>query len=341
MHAAAASIPLQSAGGPETAPAEQTNLGGAHLSTFRDAHLVDADLRGRDLSGADLSGANLSRADLTGATLVGANLDGAVLFEATLDGAEFAASSCVGTNFVGATGQRVGFGACDLSDATLDRATLDASSFADAKLVGASLNGTSLERATLYRANLTKASLLQANLSHSDLREVDVDGAILDRADLRSANLFGVQGYDSASFIGTDLRDINFTGAYLLRRHAMDQNYIAEFRNRGRANSALYWVWWATSDCGRSLARWSFLIAILTVVFAFAYMGVALDYGDHRTALSPLYFSVVTMTTLGYGDVLPASAMAQTVAMVQVILGYLMLGGLLSIFSNKMARRAD
>jgi hypothetical protein len=47
------------------------------------------------------------------------------------------------------------------------------------------------------------------------------------------------------------------------------------------------------------------------------------------------------MTTLGYGDVIPVSTGAQMIAMLQVLLGYIMLGGLLSIFSNKLARRAE
>jgi hypothetical protein len=32
---------------------------------------------------------------------------------------------------------------------------------------------------------------------------------------------------------------------------------------------------------------------------------------------------------------------AQILAMIEVAIGYVMLGGLLSIFANKMARRAD
>ena len=70
-------------------------------------------------------------------------------------------------------------------------------------------------------------------------------------------------------------------------------------------------------------------------------MFVGVDYGKHPTYLSPLYYSVVTLTTLGYGDVVPASASGQLVAMIEVITGYIMLGGLLSIFSIKMARRGD
>ena len=52
------------------------------------------------------------------------------------------------------------------------------------------------------------------------------------------------------------------------------------------------------------------------------------------------YYSVVTLTTLGYGDVLPASQTAQVLVIAQVIIGYVMLGGLLSIFATRMGRRA-
>ena len=79
----------------------------------------------------------------------------------------------------------------------------------------------------------------------------------------------------------------------------------------------------------------------IIVLFAWLYTFVDVDYGSYPTPISPLYYSVVTMTTLGYGDVLPSSMAAQLVAMVEVVLGYVMLGGLLSIFSNKMASRAN
>lgn len=81
--------------------------------------------------------------------------------------------------------------------------------------------------------------------------------------------------------------------------------------------------------------------AIIMLLFSIVYTYVDIDYGDYETALSPLYYSVVTMTTLGYGDVLPASIPAQLVAMAQVVIGYMTLGGVLSIFATKMGRRAE
>ena len=92
------------------------------------------------------------------------------------------------------------------------------------------------------------------------------------------------------------------------------------------------------SHHARQLQTW---ILTLAAIFAGLYETVAVDFGDHPTAISSIYYSVVTLTTLGYGDVVPVSTAAQIVAMIEVVLGYVMLGGLLSIFANKMARRAD
>ncbi len=71
------------------------------------------------------------------------------------------------------------------------------------------------------------------------------------------------------------------------------------------------------------------------------YQFVNVDFGPHETWLSAFYFSIVTLTTLGYGDVLPTSAGAQAIVMAQVVVGYIGLGGLLTVISNKMGRRAE
>jgi len=76
-------------------------------------------------------------------------------------------------------------------------------------------------------------------------------------------------------------------------------------------------------------------------LFALIFSFVEVDYGDHPTSFSPLYYSFVTLTTLGYGDVVPSSPGAQVVSVVEVVVGYVALGGLLSIFATKMARRAE
>jgi uncharacterized protein YjbI with pentapeptide repeats len=302
--------------------------------------LVNADLSGLDLSGIDLSYAELTHCTLRGVRLVRANLTGATLRDADLAGAELLAADLSGA---------------DLSNANLTRAGLlqaraPEAIFFGARCVGASFNGADLARAdfraaeltdtTLTEADLDEAVLATALLAGADLTGATLSGATLRDADLRGGRLRNVVGYRTADWIDTDITDVDFTGAWNVRRHILDTNFIHEFRTQSRTHELLYRLWWVTSDCGRSLLRWSLWTALVAVAYAVAYAVMDVDWGGSQTAISPLYFSVVTFTTLGFGDVLPRSAPAQLLVMSEVILGYLSLGGMMSILSDKMARRA-
>lgn len=64
--------------------------------------------------------------------------------------------------------------------------------------------------------------------------------------------------------------------------------------------------------------------------------------GGHRPITFPesLYFSIVTMATVGYGDIVPASDAARALAAIQVVLGVLiLLIGFSEIFSYTRERR--
>ena len=305
------------------------------------AQLGNADLAGRDLSGLDLSGANLEGADLSGAQLFRTRLAGANLERANLEGAELLGADLSGADLEGARLVRAGLGAAVMTGANLFGADLTEAALNDANFERADLRTACLDRARMAGARLESVKAAHANFSGADLSGVLVSNADLEGADLRSARLSSVLGYISANWIGVDLRDADFTGGRLVERHIRDENYIEEFRRSSRQARVVHWFWAVTSDCGRSILRWGLTTGVVVLAFAFLYTVVASDFGEHSTRLSPLYFSLVTMTTLGYGDVLPVSAWAQLVSMCQVVIGYVMLGGMLSIFSNRMARRSD
>ncbi len=301
----------------------------------------ETSLEGLDFSGKDLSGEDLSGANLKGAKFFKANLRGAILVGAELSHADFTGADLEGANLEGAKAEAAGFGMANLKGARLFNAHLKYASFTKANLEGADLRCANLEEARLREANLSRADLAAANLKGAHLNLANVAHAVFKDADLRGAHLRMLKGYKSANWIGADIRDINFAGAYLVRRHILDENYLEEFRQQGKWARFLYFIWWLTSDCGRSLKRWCFLIFIQAFFFAALYHFIGVDYGEYPTPLSPLYFSVVTLTTLGYGDVIPNSMLGQIVAICEVITGYVMLGGLLAIFTNRIARRAD
>lgn len=312
----------------------------------------------RDLSGAlrtegkNLKGMNFSGADLSGMDLRGADLEGAVFFKASLKetdmananlrNAEFTGADLTGAHLEEADLSKAGLGMANLTGARLFSANLTYATLTGANLEEADLRHAKLDQARIREANLRKADFTGANLFAADMTRARVEKATFLDADLQRANLYGITGFEKANWVGVDMREINFSGAYLLHRFARDQNYIKEFRERSRFSEYLYYLWWITSDCGRSISRWLVLICMVALMYASLYTKVGIDYGPHeKTWFTPIYYSVVTMSSLGYGEIVPLSPAGQMLAVSEVLVGYIMLGGLLAILSNKLVRRAD
>ncbi len=308
---------------------------------LRGVRLVDADLSGRDLRGCVFDGADLARADLSGAKLTGASLVDCDLTGARLDRAQIVGVDATRARFTDASLRATQLGSATLDGALFFGADLTEASLSSASMVGVDLRNATLHGARLLDVVLNDADCTQAVFTGADLTGADVRGSSFRDVELSGGRLRRITGTDAADWIGVDVLDVDFAGAYLARRTIMDQNYLHEFRSRSDWHERLYRLWWLTSDCGRSFVRWGILTVMFAVVFGFAYGLVDVDYGSDETALSPWYFSVVTLTTLGYGDALPASLGAQVMVMTEVVLGYVMLGGLLSIFATKMGRRAE
>ncbi|MFT5732356.1 MAG: hypothetical protein ACJAZN_001284 [Planctomycetota bacterium] len=300
-----------------------------------------ADLAGRDFSGCDLQGVNFTGAHLSDTLFVGANLRGALFDDVHAEAVDFTRADLTGASL-----RRGGF-----TEAIFDSATMDHVSAPEAFLEGARFMGARLVGADFSRANLTSTRWSEADLSGADFRgatlteanlvAVNVRGARFDNANLSSARLSRVAGFRRASWLGVDAAGLDRRGAVFVHDFIEDQNFLSEYRSQGPTYEWTYRLWWLTSDCGRSVVRWAICSSVLAAVFALAYAQLGIDYGEHVTPLSPLYFSVVTLTTLGFGDAVPATMAAQAVVMCEVILGYMMLGGLLSLISNKLSRRAS
>jgi len=56
--------------------------------------------------------------------------------------------------------------------------------------------------------------------------------------------------------------------------------------------------------------------------------------------LDCLYFSIGTQTTLGYGDLIPATTSAKIASMVQAAFGYVYLAFLVSVFTAQAVLRS-
>ena len=52
--------------------------------------------------------------------------------------------------------------------------------------------------------------------------------------------------------------------------------------------------------------------------------------------LDGIYFSVVTFTTLGFGDIYPATVVGKVLVMVEVVIGYIMGGVFIAILTRRV-----
>jgi uncharacterized protein YjbI with pentapeptide repeats len=325
---------------------------GPELLDLRVVRFTDADLSGLDLTGCDFSGCEMSRCNLTGADCSSANFDGAQLYKATLDDAQFLCTTFRGANLTECKAFRAGFGMTDFKDANFSHAKLEDSTFVEAQIRNVDFRASKLARCRFYEADLVGTDFAQADLRDADLRESNIEGVNFRNASLRGSQLREVQNYTKADWIGADIRDIDFAGAYLVRQHIIDENFLYEYKRQSRITRCVYFAWKWTSDCGRSLTRWGLFLSLNVLLFALIYWGIdqwaapaegvshlknidALEGGFIRY----LYYSVVTFTTLGYGDVSPTTAIGQGVLIVHITFGYLGLGALLSILATKFASR--
>jgi tetratricopeptide (TPR) repeat protein len=91
-----------------------------------------------------------------------------------------------------------------------------------------------------------------------------------------------------------------------------------------------------------------FRAALISLGFIFLFSLIFCCFGLIDHASSPkdkllgwpqaFYFSIVTFTTLGYGDILPQNWIGQVLVAFEVLLGYFMLGALVAIIIRKITR---
>lgn len=168
-------------------------------------------------------------------------------------------------------------------------------------------------------------------------------------------NRFSNNGHRPTEFY-LDSQFVDEVANPFFKRYVAEQQFIRAFK---KANPMLARLWRWSSDYGRNLGLWAFWSLFFALLFAITYMpfpswlpewiqewspqfhqATGQYSGESLTFWNSFYFSIVTFTTLGFGDVVADNATARFLVTMEVIFGYLMLGGLISIFANKLASRS-
>lgn len=285
------------------------------------------------------------QAELAAWIEAGHHLEGMILREADLSGFAFwDKRRPEGLNCMGIDAHRT-----NLQDAHLYRANLQ----------GASLWGASLHGANLNRVNLVDANLLGVDWDGARLEHITWGKAVLQESE---AQYYQKQGrYLEASQHFEEAEEVYRS----LYKAADDVGLMEEASHfylkeklMNRANlSPRQKAWWVSSAVGLSCgygerpSRVIALSSLVVLMFALGYAltGVKAPEGilvwDHSQSLgdrlsvfwSLVYFSIVTFTTLGFGEMYPIG-WSRLLACAEAFMGAFMIAVFVVVFVRKMMR---
>jgi hypothetical protein len=309
---------------------EKANLKNVNFShaKLEGANLSFAQLEDADFTHANLRGANLSHAHLKKAHFAFAHLEHSVLLFANMRGADLR-----GANLHNASLEDAYLQNSDLSHAHLENAILAYANFKNAHLVDANLKGVNLKAVNMEGSNVSSVAYDQGVLLKL-IKETKLNPKVLwkRRYDLMLDTTMRCRGAYVACY-----------GSQKFRAFIQDQDYLEELTETGFGRF-LCFIWWIFSNCGRSITRWAAWSLLFIFLFSLIYLFMGSDHFYTPKLkfnfITMIYYSVVTFTTLG-GDIFPDTSAGAIVTIAEVLIGYIMLGGLISIFASKLARRGS
>ena len=284
--------------------------------TITDARFVNCNLEETDLSGADLRYSHFEGVDAQGVNLRGANLEHAEFDRTDLRGA-------------------------DLCGARLHYAVFDNARIAEETTFGKNV---------VYEEELLDHDDGRRIASLDVVRPKDHDGNRLDRYEAAHWTYGELQRLAEDNGLTEASRD------YYKKRKNVRRREAWEFGPYSRALAQEAWRW--TTGYGanpwRVIATATFIIVSCAVLYPL--LGGIQETANGKTItysvknletnrlyflvfgvfLRSLYFSTVTFTTLGYGDIEPVTGMPRAIAGLEALLGQLLMALLVFVLTRNV-----
>ncbi|WP_321494331.1 pentapeptide repeat-containing protein [uncultured Desulfobacter sp.] len=320
-------------------------------------------LEGANFEELDLSKIDLKNAHLNDASFCRCTLKQTMFMNAALRNTKFDGADLSGAKFTAADIQNARFTSVLAKGVDFTFAKLMYTDFHEADVTGANFDRADLLRAVFHAADLTKSTLKHANIKAITLTESRLYGTRFNAAIVNGRTLI----WDCAVDLTTDFTGVGISAARVepqlcsrfetnIRRRWWMRYIESKKRELGSIRKVginplafLRWglkyftilfielFWWIT-DYGSSTGRVLKSLLIVSLAFAVLYTLFPSLTSEHVENLSPVlrfvrsfYFSVVTTTTVGFGDICASrtSILSNVVIILHVMIGYMLLGALI------------
>lgn len=144
--------------------------------------------------------------------------------------------------------------------------------------------------------------------------------------------------------------ELLYTNKHFNKRRKEAYRRKMEFRKHDHRARRKWWSWFeyrfleTTSAYGTSIGRWAGTIFIFALMASLGYFVIDLFVAQElRTVpvtqdhwFDYLYFAVITLTTVGFGDIAPLALPAKALAVFESFFGFLMLGIFIGLIQKKL-----
>lgn len=264
--------------------------------------------------------------------LRGINLTGISIQNAAINNANFAYANFAGSHLFQVILRNVNFVSADLRNSHVVNVTLaDNSTIAGADLRGAFVN-------ILRGVNDSSVAY--------PFRYEPVSALYLIRALILSLytdrNPYFDQAGEHTRFLANDVSGVAAPDNKMLRRYIDWYQYVfsklASLRSQSTKEKIFFSLSIVMAKAWSSYVSHAVTGLVFNLLFALMfYLNYSNFNGLDENYFSAFYYSVVTFTTLGYGDITPQGAWARLLVMFDVILGYVTLGVFVYLLSRKVS----
>ena len=339
------------------------------------ADLSGSDLGGGTFIRASFNGATLVNIEAEGADFSNSEFMGGNLSESRIEKSSFERSTMSAVKFNDSHIYRCNFTNTMLSEAEFEESDLLHSNLSESRLAGANLTDSSLRATDLQLSNLEEAIAIRtdfrgADLTDSRLYDIHISDvqisqstefggkSIYEKADFEDRNNdFGGEDFDRyrvASWVYRRLQTLFEMNAmteksreyYILRQEAQRKSH----RDNRNFGDWFYlqlskWVTKHNTSPNRVVASSLVVIGLFSLLYTLSGGVISTAATNDLVKIklpnvfigigNNIYFSVVTFTTLGYGDLQPVGVVARFFAMVESLLGALLMAWLVFVLGRR------